>query len=770
MKKLLAFLAAGCAMLTGFQSLSAAEVTLSGTGTDPRNFATIQQALDAIGSGEGSFTIKIPKGTYEEVLYYNGAADITLSGDTTARYGADVVIAKANDGDLYLLKNYTTSSQKGRCLFEFEGTGNLTVENITFHNTFERGSVKGSNTQAETIGFDSTGNLAAYNCAFKSHQDTLRMTGKSWFYQCYVEGDTDFIWMESSGKVALFEECEIVSVYDENHNDPTSYIGAPRMDFGNTAAKGLVIFNSKISTQEGETTYLARTPWNSGYYNQVAFVNNTIEGDIEDVLWKGEALTAEGIPETIIGWKIDATTAKNIGAKVDGRKDILSAADVKKEFGGREAILNRHYDIATLKYKKDKDTYWDIKEFVKERGWKVSKDSSKSIVSADDKAANTVYTFDAEENYSGLKIEGFFVAGGVLVGEAGSKISFPVKTKSVVSVTGCLAGEGTIRADKQGEAFYNFDTGSSAKFKEKAYIVYVGSANVTITATKKTTISRIVVEPDKAVKFVPVQSIVVSSEDGVTELLGKKSLQFSAALNPVRPTNADYEWSVSDTSAATISPEGQLVAAAVPEDKTITVKATSKDEKGVSAEFKLKILRPDPNSFAVTWLDSLDASNSLEGTSENSELAVAKNAVPSAGTWKYNSSKINSTFAKGGITYTGYTGEISGKDTVYVDFPITAVETIEITEIDAAFGNHGTSNVGVLIQGIAGGSKTELAVDESRKARSAKMSYPTSYTIPKGTTANIRVILYGRDGNGDTSIAGGKAPTVATITISGKRK
>ncbi|WP_294427623.1 pectinesterase family protein [uncultured Treponema sp.] len=765
MKKIIGLLAAGLAFTAAVQQISA-EVTLSGKNVAAKNFATIQEALDAIGSDSGSYTIKVPKGTYEEVLYYNGAADITLSGDTSAKYGEDVVIAVENNGDL--LKCKQASGQKARCVFEFEGTGNLTVENITFHNTFLRKNATGSNGQAETIGFDSTGNLAAYNCAFKSYQDTLRMTGKSWFYQCYVEGDTDFIWMEESGKVALFEECELVSLFDEFHTDPTSYIGAPRMTIGNKAAKGLVIFNSKISSQDGEKTYLARTPWNSGYYNQVAFVNSSASG-IEKSLWKGNALTAEGVLDTVIGWKIDKATAESIGAETDGKAYVLSDSDVKSEFSGRDSILNRYYDITTLKYKKDLESYWDVKNFAKEHGWKVSKDSSKSLLSGEEKAKLTTYTFADEKSYKDLSLEGFAVVDGKLVGEAGSKITIPVKAKSVVSVTGCAAGNGTIKAAKQGESFYDFNTGSPVKFKEKAYVVYAPSA-VTITATKKTTISKITVLSDKKVEFVPVQSIEISSADNAKMIYGKKSLQFSASLTPVRPTNADYEWTVSDSNIASIDETGFLISKPVAEDTEITVKATAKDEKGVSGEFKLVISKPDPNSFSVTWLDSLDASNSLEGRSDNEDIAKANKAVPSAGTWKHNASKINATFAKGGITYTGYSGKIEGKDTLYVDFPITAQENLEINEIEAAFGNHGTSNVAVLIQGISGGKKTELALDESRKARSAKKTYEVAYTINKGSTANIRVILYGRDGNGETAIAGGKAPTIATITISGKRK
>ena len=767
MKKLLAVLSAACAFVAGIS----ADVTLTGNGVNS-SFKTIQEALASLESKEGSFTIKLPKGTYEEALYYNGPADITLSGDTNTKYGSDVVIATANTGDIYLLKEYTSSTQKGRCVFEFEGTGNLTLENLTVHNTFVRGSVKGSNTQAEAIGFDSTGNLAAYNCAFKSTQDTLRMTGKSWFYNCYVEGDTDFIWMESTGKVALFEECEIVSIYDEKHTDPTSYIGAPRMDIGTKAAKGLVILNSSISSQDGEKTFLARTPWNSGYYNQVAFVNNKITGKIEDSLWKGSALTAKGIPETIIGWKLDKTTAKNIGVDTKDRKDILSDDDVKKEFGGRESILNRYYDITTLKYKKDLDSYWDTKKFAKDHGWKVSKDSSKSLLSGEEKVKKMVYTFNEENPKANkdVKLEGFEIVGDILMGEAGAKITFPVKAKSVVSVTGCNFGNGTIKADNQGEAFYDFNTGSPAKFKETAYVIYKGSTNVTITASKKTAISKIVIESDKKVTFIPITGIKIFAEDNAKMVYGRKTLQFYAEINPLRPTNADFDWSVSDPSVATIAQDGTLTAANVTEDKEITVKAKAKDEKGASAEFKLLVSKPDPNAFSVTWLNSVDASTSLEGTSDNEEIAKASKAIPSAGTWKFNSSKINASFAKGGITYTGYKGSIEGKDVLYVDFPITAAETVEITEIEAAYGNHGTSNVAALIQGIVGGKKTEIVSDESRKARSAKKVYETSYTIPKGTTANIRVILYGRDGNGECAIASGKAPTIATITISGKKK
>ncbi|WP_407426824.1 pectinesterase family protein [Treponema sp.] len=772
MKKIIAVILASTALFAA--SAKSPKVKLSGTNLKKaKTYKTIQAALDAVGSQKGDFLISLPKGTYEEVLYYKGDANITLSGESKKQYGEDVVIAKANDGDLYLLKNYTDSAQKGRCLFEFEGNGNLTVENITFHNTFERGSIKGSNTQAETIGFDSTGNLAAYNCAFKSHQDTLRMTGKSWFYKCYVEGDTDFIWMESTGKVALFEECEIVSLFDEKHSNHTSYIGAPRMNPGNTVAKGLVVFNSNISSKEGQTTYLARTPWNSGYYNQVAFVANKAK-DIDTDLWNGKPLMANGIAQTTIGWKLDKATAESLGVKTEGRKDIISEAEASTEFNGRDSILNRYFDITTLKYKKDSDSYWDVKALASSRNWSVSEDKSKSLLDGETEVVKTTYILDGSQEYPELVCAGFAQEKDKphYQGTAGSTISFPVKGKSLVTVTGYYAGTGTIQAGKQGAAFYACNTGSTNKFQDTGYIVYEGACNVTITATEKSYITKIVVEGDESLSFNPVKTITVSSEDDAKEVYGRKKLQFKAALNPVKPTNGDYTWSVSDSKAASISATGLLEAANVEKDTAVTVKATSCDANAVSGEFKVKILKPEAGAFAVSWLDSPEASSSLEGTSDNADVAVAAKAVPSkgnGGSWKFNSSKITAEIAKGALSYSGYSSPIEGRDKVYVDFPFTAKENLVLSQVEAAFGNHGTGNMAAQIFAISGGKETELVTDESRKVRTVKKSWEIEHEVKKGETVTIRVVLYGFNGD-DIAIPTGKAPTVATITVSGKQK
>lgn len=763
-------LAAGCAFAV---SAASPAVTMTGPDGKANQYKTIQAALDAA-SGKGEYTVKLPKGTYEEVLYYNGEATVVLSGDTKAEYGKDVVIAKANDGDIAAIKRAGTA-QKARCLFEFEGTGNLVLENLTLHNTFERGSIEGSNTQAETLGFDSTGYVAAYNCAFKSHQDTLRTTGKAWFYNCFVSGDTDFIWMEQAGKVALFEECKILSVYDKNASNHTSYIGAPRMAISKRAGKGLVIYNSSIDSEKDQVTFLGRTPWTNGYYNQIAYVNVKAKG-VSNGVWYQTPLTAEGIPQTVIGWKLDKATAKNLGVSADGRKDILSDNDVKTEFAGRKAILNRYYDLAAGKYKKDSGDVFDCDGLAKKRGWTVKADASKELLAGEKESVRVEYVLD-KPVVDGLTCAGFEQESDKphYQGKAGDSMSFKVAQPSIVTVQGYYAGNGTIKADKQGEAYYNMNNGSTAKFNEKVYVVYEPDSTVTITATAKSYITKITVDSDDGLKFIPVSKINVANEKKAVELKGRQALQMTAKLEPVNPSNVDYVWSVSDESAATIDENGVLTALAVSAEKEIVVKATSCDSNKTAGEMKIKILPPEAGAFIATWLDSPESSESLKGSSDDEKVAVAGKAKTSSGTWKFNSSKITPDLAKGSISYSGYSSPIKGKDKVYVEFPLTAKENIQISQINIAYGNHGTGNMAASVTYTIGKSKEAKVIteDTSRGIRSTKKEYKllgsNKITVKKGETINIRVALYGYTGQ-EIDIPTGKAPTIATITVIGKQK
>ncbi len=327
---------------------------------------SLEAAWAEIGS-EGEYKIELGEGTYsigEKQLAYNGSATIVISGpakiagkegDVDNEYGLGCLINCT-------MKNDGTKDSKKRCLISMQGSGNLVLENVTLK---QSGSVAGNN-QLECIGYDGSGYVAAYNCSFLSHQDTMRTTGKAWFYKCYIEGDVDFLWMETSGKVALYEKCILCSVGDRTSR---AYLTAPRSSpSANPVYKGLVVFDSEIWV-DGIDTYLGRNPWSkpeqiSLYYNNVAFVGTkctkgSINGDFYSDCNKDSSIF-------FTGYNCDSNFKYTSYGK-------LNAAQIEAEYNGRNAIMNRCYTGGAIG--------WDSSEFnfealLSKYNWTVDADPS----------------------------------------------------------------------------------------------------------------------------------------------------------------------------------------------------------------------------------------------------------------------------------------------------------------------------------------------------------------------------------------------------------
>ncbi|MDD5789512.1 MAG: hypothetical protein PUE30_03165 [Spirochaetia bacterium] len=357
-------------------------------------YGTVAAALAACGSS-GDFRIVLPAGTYAETgLTYNGSGTIRITGSGTAKHGTDVVI-KGHGSKMPV--DGGSSAQNARELLLFNGTGNLILENLTLESDWLRSEHSGvSAMQAEVLGFNASGYVAAYNCSFISHQDTVRTVGKGWFYDCHIEGDVDFIWMEAGGKVALYENCEIVSVYDSAASNHATYIAAPKINLGNTAGKGVVVFNSSITAPANQKTYLFRNPWSgspNNQYNQAAFVNCTIDGNLENALSSSDANgTAD---QQYIGWKVDADIASKYTSKAS-KIGTLSADTEEKEYSGRRAILNRNYIVDSARFEKDTASNWDIDAFITTVGWSVDTDDSKDYY--DGETITKIYSWDMVSN------------------------------------------------------------------------------------------------------------------------------------------------------------------------------------------------------------------------------------------------------------------------------------------------------------------------------------------------------------------------------------
>ncbi len=346
-------------------SSSVSKITLYKGSSESGTYSSIKSALAAVGSS-GSYTIVIPKGTYNEnYINYSGSASITIRGATSS-YGDTVIKGHGTN----------MATEKGRELLELSGSCNVVLKNLTLQSDYSRATYGKTDVQSEVLGFDSTGTLAAYNCAFKGHQDTMRTTGKTWFYKCVVEGDVDFIWMESSGIVALYEECTISSVYDSSASSHEAYVMAPRATKSSTMGKGVVLLNCTLNSASGNSTYLFRNPWgsNSNYYNQGAVVNCSFGGSG----WVSSAAKNAAMgtgDQQYIGWKMDSNVASKFGSRLSSI-GTLSSSVKSAEYSNRNVILNRKVNTSG-KFSADSSS-WDVESLGNNNGFFGSSSSSGS--------------------------------------------------------------------------------------------------------------------------------------------------------------------------------------------------------------------------------------------------------------------------------------------------------------------------------------------------------------------------------------------------------
>ena len=241
-------------------------VTLDGSG----DFCTLQGAVDAVANNDATRTlIRIKKGTYREIVNIpSGKANMTWLGedtDTTIIAGYNRELFNSGTANRVMVKNYGSRFR---------------MYNMTFHNTAPDNSG-----QAETMRNDALQCLAQ-NCKYKSYQDTLLLnSGQTYFNNCYIEGDTDYIW---GAGTAYFDKCELYSMSTQ------SYVTQPRAAQN---VNGLFLVDCNLTSPPGLTgCYLGRTTNNSYPYCQSVFINCTIQSTLQGTLI---------LP---VGWKITTDT------------------------------------------------------------------------------------------------------------------------------------------------------------------------------------------------------------------------------------------------------------------------------------------------------------------------------------------------------------------------------------------------------------------------------------------------------------------------------
>lgn len=255
----------------------------------PADFSSVQGALNYVMSSVAKDTaaqINVRNGIYPEMLFLRDKNNLRVVGESRSN-----TIIRASNGNL------SNPGTRARSLFLLQQSDLVRLENFTIHNTAPRGTEG----QAETIYYDYSGRFMAVNMAFLSEQDTLLLSGYSWFYNSLIAGNVDFIW--GTAKVALFENSEIRSLGDSASpgSDNGGYVLQARV--GSAADPGFVFLNSSFTRAAGPAgntigngkTYLARTgnsDSNSNpaqYFDSVAFINCKMDAHINGAGFRVES-------------------------------------------------------------------------------------------------------------------------------------------------------------------------------------------------------------------------------------------------------------------------------------------------------------------------------------------------------------------------------------------------------------------------------------------------------------------------------------------------
>ncbi|CAM4038568.1 pectinesterase family protein [Paenibacillus alkaliterrae] len=165
----------------------------------------------------------------------------------------------------------------------FVNGSDFTARNLTIENSFVESSVDVQNKQAVALNVR-VDRHQFINVRFLGNQDTLLTNGGTqYFYQCYIEGDVDFIF---GGSRAVFEESVIHSL-DRGSSSNNGYITAASTMI--TEPFGYLFLNSKLTSDAAAGTVWLGRPWHPGgnpdAIASVLFMNTEMGAHINPIGW-----------------------------------------------------------------------------------------------------------------------------------------------------------------------------------------------------------------------------------------------------------------------------------------------------------------------------------------------------------------------------------------------------------------------------------------------------------------------------------------------------
>ena len=225
------------------------------------DYSSIQEAINNTKAfPDKRITIYVKNGIYhEKVKVYSWNNMVTLRGEN-------------RDSTIITYDDYFNKIDKGRNSTFMTPTllvqGNdFIMENLTIENT------AGPVGQAVALAIEAD-RCVVRKCNIKGNQDTLYTAGegdRQYFYKCYIEGTTDFIFGEAT---VVFDKCEI-------HSKADSYITAASTP--ENIEFGYVFMDCSITADRGVSKVYLGRPWRP--YAKTVFIHCNLGDFIRPEGW-----------------------------------------------------------------------------------------------------------------------------------------------------------------------------------------------------------------------------------------------------------------------------------------------------------------------------------------------------------------------------------------------------------------------------------------------------------------------------------------------------
>ena len=271
------------------------------------NYTTVQEAINNVPNNSKTITtIYIKNGTYKEKINIaSSKTNISMLGQSKA----GTILTYDDSASTKTSAGGTLGTSKSASV-TISGAG-FQAENITFENSYNEAANGSSQAVAVLAQADK---MIFKDCAFKGNQDTLYAGGKDcrqYYYNCYIEGDVDFIF---GAATAVFNNCEVFSV-----NRVGGCVTAPSTYSDD---KGYLFYKCRLTTScKPKSIYLGR-PWipssNTGITPKVLFRECELGSHITDDGW---TVMSGNDPKNFEMWEY-----KNTGAGANSSRKQLPSS------------------------------------------------------------------------------------------------------------------------------------------------------------------------------------------------------------------------------------------------------------------------------------------------------------------------------------------------------------------------------------------------------------------------------------------------------------